>query len=147
MRSHAPAERSAAGDERQIRRQSRGLRYSGANRGMAQRGRIRPPALSLHVGELIAQGRDAPLRESRGNTLHGWVLHPHARSVGQDEHRPRGPGSLEQAGYTVGRTDADRQALFSLRTHVATLESKCSAPFTVVGAISTNCLLQAMARR
>ncbi len=111
LRGHAPAERPAARDERQIRCEPRGRGDGGANRCMAKRGRIRPPALTLHVGELITQDGDAALRESGCHGLHRRVLHPCAGPVRQDEYCPRLAGPIEHSGHAVIRADIYRQPL------------------------------------
>src|SRR6202043_655111 len=59
LRGHAAAERFAPGEKRLPRKASRGFRHGGADRGMRDPRRVRPPAGFFHVGKLIAQGRDA----------------------------------------------------------------------------------------
>ena len=117
LRSHTTAEGPAAGKQRQIRREPRDRGDRGAHRRLTKRRRIGSSALSLHIGELIAQGGDAPFRESHGNAPHRRMLHARARSVGQDEHRSRRAGASEQPGHAMLCADIDGQALIRRSSH------------------------------
>lgn len=117
LRGHPAAERSAAGEERQIRCEPRSLHHGGANRRLAKGGRVRPPAPALHVGELITQRGYATLRQAVCDGLQRRMLHSRTRSVGQNEHGPGRVRPVEQAGHPLICADLDRQALIPLSRH------------------------------
>src|SRR6185312_1674403 len=78
---------------------------------MTESGRIRPPALALHVGKLITQRGDATLCKPGRNGLHRSMLHAGTGPMCQNEHRPRRARTLEQCRDPTSRIDFDRQAL------------------------------------
>jgi hypothetical protein len=83
LRSHPPAERFAAGDQRQIRQELRYLCDRGADGGVGELRRVGPLAAALHVGELVAQGRDPALGEARGCGGHEGMGHAGAGAMRQ----------------------------------------------------------------
>ena len=89
LRRHAPAERFAAGHQRQIGAAAPGLRHRRPNRRMRERRRIGPLAAFFHVGKLITQRRDAALAQSRGNRFHRSMRHARTRPVRQHITRTR----------------------------------------------------------
>ncbi len=113
LRSHASAKRPAPRDERQIRCQACGLRNGSTNRRVTQRGRIRPLAPFLPVGELITQRGDAALGEPGCNGLHRRMLHSRAGPVRQNEEGACVGRAVEQRRDALVRTDIEGQALAS----------------------------------
>ena len=102
LRSHAAAERLAAGNERQRRQKPGGCGNRGADRGLGDVRRIGPPGPLFHVRELIAQGGDAALREPLRHALQERMRHAGSRAVRQHETRP-GIGRRQQQARNPGR--------------------------------------------
>ena len=69
----------------QSRRKLPGRADSRADRGVTQGWRVRSFLASLHVWELIAQGRNAVLGEVTCQPAHGWMFHSGAGTMRQDD--------------------------------------------------------------
>ena len=83
LRGHPAAERLAAGDQRHPGKESRRLGHGGTHGRVRDLRRIGPLAALLHVGELVAQRRDAALAEFGRDRRHERMVHPGARAVRQ----------------------------------------------------------------
>ena len=111
LRGHAAAERLAAGEQRKLRQQPRGFGDRGAHGGVRELGRVGPLAAFLHVGELVAQGRDAALGEFRRDRRHEGVRHAGAGAMRQHIAGARVLRRLQQAGDARGVVDGDGDGL------------------------------------
>ena len=69
---------------------------------MSDPGWIGPARAFLHVGKLVAQGRDAACGKALRVGLHRIVEHARARAVGEQIERFRVVRPKEQAGDLVG---------------------------------------------
>lgn len=69
LRGHPSTEGASAGEERQVRCESRRCSDGRTHRCVTQGGRVGTPVTVLHVRKLVTQRRDAPLRKSSGRTL------------------------------------------------------------------------------
>ena len=107
LRGHAAAERLAAGDERQLRHEPRRLRDGGADGHVRELGRVGPSATLLHVGKLVAQGRDAAIGKLGRDGRHERMVHARAGAVRQHVAGARTRRDEQQAGDALGVADRD----------------------------------------
>src|ERR1700729_2651166 len=73
--------------------------------------RVRPTARFFHIGELIAQRRDAPLAKTRRNLLHEGMRHPGAGPMGKHKTGARLCGADQKRGDRCRLPDRDLKLL------------------------------------
>ena len=121
LRRHPAAERFAAGDQRQVRQALRRLGDRGADGGMGELRRIGPLAAALHVGELVAQRRDAALGEARGGSGHERMGHAGAGAMRQHV------ASDARRGGACSRPEMLPPSASAIETAVGFIVGMCSA--------------------
>ena len=86
-------------------------RDRGAHGGVRDGRRIGPFAAALHVGKLVAQGRDAALGELRRDRRHERMLHARAGAMREDVAGARLRRRLQQARDANAVVDSDGDRL------------------------------------
>ena len=97
-RGHPRAVRFAAREPRQFRIALRRRRPDGLDVRLGVLRLARHRAARSQVWELVAQRRDAALRERLGDVAHERVAHARARAVREHDHRARAPRPDHQGG-------------------------------------------------
>jgi hypothetical protein len=100
-RRHPPAKRLAARYEGQSRRDPGRLDHRRAHGRGSYRGRIGPAGPPLHVGKLIPQGRDAPLRQPLRDRFEERVPHPGTGAVREHVEQPRTVRAQQQPRHVT----------------------------------------------
>ena len=111
---------------------------SGAYRGVAKRGRIRPLASYLDIGKLEAQCSDADRLEVMGLSGHERMLHAGSGSMGKHKTCFCGGRPLHQSGHANLLVDRNRHGLWNGRCHAASMHRNLSVgshgPGGIIGA-------------
>jgi hypothetical protein len=110
LRGHAPAEGAASGKERQVWHELSRSGRGGSHRGMGNARRVRSLRSLLHVEELVAQRRNAALRQSLSIRFHCLVPHARACPMGEQVERRRARRA-KQEGRDLVVAERNRELL------------------------------------
>ena len=87
LRSHSSPKGPPPGKQGQVASKFRSGSSGGAHGRMSDPRRIGPATAPLHIGKLIAQGRDSSLSKASCTRFHAFVRHPYPGAMCEEKER------------------------------------------------------------